>query len=317
LLPAIQAAREAARRTQCVNGIRQLAIATHNYVEARDELPPSGIVEEMQLNYAGRQYPVYNQMSGNMFSWVVLLLPYMEETSLYDQFDLTKTVLQQPANPQETTIASLLCPSDNAASRYFAFSGKRFAKANYAAYVSPFHGDLQLLYPGALVATGQKLSRITDGLSKTIVFAEIRTLDDHQDERGAWALPWNGATQLSLDMHHDTAVGGYFNYYTPLKSYSYQAQTPNTLGPNEDTLIDCPPQTLATAQLERMPCVQWNWPLGLNGYISAAPRSMHTGGVNCVYLDSHVDFIRDEIDPFAFAYLIDIRDSKVISDDGE
>ena len=46
-------------------------------------------------------------------------------------------------------------------------------------------------------------------------------------------------------------------------------------------------------------------------------RSMHVGGVNCAYLDSHVDFIRDDIDPFALAYLIDIRDSKVTSDDGK
>jgi prepilin-type N-terminal cleavage/methylation domain-containing protein/prepilin-type processing-associated H-X9-DG protein len=318
LLPAIQAAREAARRTQCVNGIRQLAIATHSYTETHDELPPSGIVAEKQLSYAGRQYPVYDQSSGNMFSWVVLLLPYMEESNLYDQFDLTKTVFQQTTNPQEKLIPALLCPSDAATGRYFGLSGKRFAKGNYAAYVSPFHGDLQLVYPGALIATGQKLSRITDGLSKTVVFAEVRTLDDTRDERGAWALPWNGATQLSLDMHHDTSVtGGYFAQYKPLASYAYQAQTPNTIGPNEDILVDCPSAMLVSAQLERMPCVRWSWSLGLSGYISAAPRSMHTGGVNCAYLDSHVDFIRDEIDPLALAYLVDIRDSKVTSNDGQ
>jgi prepilin-type processing-associated H-X9-DG protein len=250
-----------------------------------------------------------------MISWVVLLLPFIEESSLYDQFDQSKTVLQQPSNPQQASIPSLLCPSDSAANRLFGFSGKRFAKGNYAAYVSPFHGDLQLLYPGALIATGQKLSRITDGLSKTVVFAEVRTLDDTRDERGAWALPWNGATQLSLDMHHDTASGGYFAQYKPLASYAYQAQLPNTIGPNEDILIDCPSSMLVSAQLERMPCVRWSWSLGLGGYISAAPRSMHVGGVNVAYLDSHVDFIRDEIDPFAFAYLIDIRDSKVMSND--
>lgn len=317
LLPAIQAAREAARRTQCINGIRQLAVATHSYADVHGQLPPSGIVADVQLNYGGRQYPVYNQSSGNMFSWVVLLLPHMEETTLYDEFDQSKSVLQQASNPQEKMIPTLLCPSDSARNRYFGLSGKRFAKGNYAAYVSPFHGDLQLLYPGALIATGQKLSRITDGLSKTVVFAEVRTLDDSRDERGAWALPWNGATQLSLDMHHDTSVGGYFNQYVPVGTYAYQAQLPNTIGPNEDTLIDCPADMLVGAQLERMPCIKWVWSLGLSGYISAAPRSMHVGGVNCAYLDSHVDFIRDEIDPFALAYLIDIRDSKVTSNGGQ
>jgi prepilin-type processing-associated H-X9-DG protein len=261
---------------------------------------------------------VYDQRSGKMFSWVVLLLPFIEESSLYDQFDLSKTVLQQPSNPQEKPIPLLICPSDAAAGRYFGMSGKRFAKGNYAAYVSPYHGDLQMLYPGALIASGQKISRITDGLSKTVVFAEVRTLADTRDERGAWALPWNAATQLSLDMHHDTAgAGGYFAQYKPLATYAYQSQTPNTIGPSEDILVDCPADMLVRAQLERMPCVRWNWPLGLSGYISAAPRSAHIGGVNCAYLDGHVDFLRDEIDPFAFAYLIDIRDSKVTSDDGQ
>ena len=74
---------------------------------------------------------------------------------------------------------------------------------------------------------------------------------------------------------------------------------------------------LVNAQLERMPCITWEWPLGLSGYISAAPRSSHLGGVNAAYLDGHVDFIRDEIDPFIFAYLIDIRDAKVLSNDGQ
>jgi prepilin-type processing-associated H-X9-DG protein len=172
------------------------------------------------------------------------------------------------------------------------------------------HTDLQLVYPGALISTGQKLARISDGLSKTLCFTEVRTLDDERDERGVWALPWNGSTLLSLDMHHDTAPGGYFNEYIPIALYAYQAQMPNTTGPNEDVLLGCPPDMLADAQLQRMPCIKWIWSLGLSGYISAAPRSNHVGGVNASFLDGHVDFIRDEIDPFTLTYMIDIRDGK-------
>ena len=197
-------------------------------------------------------------------------------------------------------------------------ANKRFAKGNYAAYVSPMHTDLQLLYPGALISTGQKMSRITDGLSKTIVFSEVRTLDDTRDERGVWALPWNAASLLALDMHHDNAAqDGYFTEYAPLKAYAYQSQLPNTVGPNADVLLNCPDDMLVTAQLERMPCVTWAWQLGLSGYISAAPRSGHIGGVNVSYLDGHVDFLRDEIDPFVFSYLVDIRDAKALSNDGQ
>jgi prepilin-type N-terminal cleavage/methylation domain-containing protein/prepilin-type processing-associated H-X9-DG protein len=323
LLPAIQQAREAARRTQCVNNIRQLAIATHSYTDIHKKLPPSGIVAETTLKYGTRDYPVFDQRSGKMFSWVVVLLPYMEESNLYDQFDQTKTVLNQPNEPQQKTVPSLLCPSDAASGRlYFdpSFtSNKKFAKGNYAAYCSPMHSDLQLLYPGALISTGQKLGRIVDGLSKTIVFSEVRTLDDNRDERGVWALPWNASTLLSLDMHHDTNAngGGYFNQFKSSSAYAYQTQTPNTIGPNEDVLLGCPDDMLASAQTQRMPCIKWAWSLGLGGYISAAPRSSHIGGVNVAYLDGHVDFIRDEINSMTFANLIDIRDNEVLSNDGQ
>jgi prepilin-type N-terminal cleavage/methylation domain-containing protein/prepilin-type processing-associated H-X9-DG protein len=317
LLPAIQAAREAARRTHCTNNLKQIALATLNYTEAHGELPPSGIVEAKTLFLGSREYPVFDQKSGNMFSWAVLILTHLEESNLYSQFDLTRSILDQPNEPQAQQLEILMCPSDSARGRFYAdevhVAGKQFAKGNYAAYVSPFHGDLQLLYPGALISTGQKLSRITDGTSKTVVFAEVRTIDNPRDERGVWALPWNAASLLSLDMHHDSlSAGGIFNSYWPQKSYAYQSQLPNTIGPNADVLLHCPKDgTLINAQLEGMPCVQWNWPLGLSGYISAAPRSAHIGGVNAAYLDGHVEMLTNDIDPFTMAFLVDIRDSEV------
>jgi prepilin-type processing-associated H-X9-DG protein len=313
LLPAVQQSRESARRVQCLSNLKQVALATQSYVDAHKLLPPSGIVDRTFQTYRGKDYPVFDQRSGKMFSWAVLLLPYLEESNLYSQFDLSRRVLEQPHEPQAREVPAYLCPSDNARGRYYADDeftlGKRFAKGNYAAYVSPFHSDLQLIYPGALIATGQKLSRITDGTNKTIVFAEIRTLDHLQDERGAWALPWNTASLLALDMHHDQAKEDYLRNFWP--TLAYQAQMPNTIGPNADVLVRCPDDVLVQAQLERMPCVKWKWSLGLFGYISAAPRSAHMGGVNVAYLDGRADFLNDNVDPFTMAYLVDIRDSEV------
>ncbi|MFO0787950.1 MAG: DUF1559 domain-containing protein [Pirellulales bacterium] len=316
LLPAIQQAREAARRMQCGNNVKQLAIAAHGYVDTTRLLPPSGIVEQKRLPYGKISYPVFDQQSGKMFSWAVLLLPYVEETSLYNQFDQTKTVLEQASEPQAVQVPTFLCASDASRGRFYSdpefTKDKRFAKGNYAAFCSPMHTDLQLLYPGALISTGQKVSRIIDGLSKTLVFSEVRTLDDSRDERGAWALPWNAATLLAFDMHHDlSGAGSYMTEFLASPVYAYQTQTPNTVGPNEDVLLGCSEDLLVDAQLQRMPCIKWDWPLGLAGYISAAPRSAHPGGVNVAYLDGHVDFIRDDIDPFVLANLIDIRDNKV------
>jgi prepilin-type processing-associated H-X9-DG protein len=57
-----------------------------------------------------------------------------------------------------------------------------------------------------------------------------------------------------------------------------------------------------------MPCLTWEWALGLSGYISAAPRSLHAGGVNAAYLDGRVDFLRDEIDPIAMSLMIGVNE---------
>jgi prepilin-type N-terminal cleavage/methylation domain-containing protein len=316
LLPAVQAAREAARRTQCTNNLKQIALATLDYENVHGELPPSGLVGEEFIEFGGREYQVYKQRTGNMFSWVVLILPFLEEQNLFDQFDLTQHIFFQANRPQSEPLQVFMCPSDAGVPRSYHdtdYAGPiPYAKGNYAAYVSPFHGDIQMVYPGAIIATGQKLSRITDGASKTVAFAEVRTLDHPLDERGAWALPWNGATQLALDMHHDVEQsGGVYSEYWPQQQFAYQAQLPNSIGPNADVLIRCVPDALIDAQLQRMPCKRWDSPYGLNGYISAAPRSTHTGGVFAAYLDGHVEFIYDDIDPYTMAFLVDIRDSEV------
>ncbi len=314
LLPAVQAARESARRIQCKSNLKQLALAVLSYESARRILPPSGIVEEQEFSYDGPAYPVFDQRTGKMMSWVVVLLPYFEQNALYDLFDMKQSILAQRNEPQEAFIETLLCPSDLARGRSYSdpehTDGKSFAKGNYAAYVSPFHTDLQLLYPGALISTAQELRKITDGTNTTILFAEVRTMEHPLDERGAWALPWNGATLLSLDMHHDRNYDDYvpWNWDRVVR----QTQLPNFIGPNQDILMRCSLDSLAQAELERMPCAPWIYPVGLAGYSSAAPRSLHVGGVNSAYLDGHVEFLREDIDPFVLTYLIDVKGSEAV-----
>ena len=323
LLPAVQSAREAARRIQCQNHQRQIGLAIANYESAVGKLPPSGLVEsqtQIYRDFTGEKiYPVFVGTSGRMLSWVVTVLPYLEEASLADLFDTERSVLDQPGDPQAKYISVLGCPSDSAANRTFVEQTtdgreKVFAKGNYAAYASPFHLDLQMQYPGALVMGGQRVSRITDGLSKTIVTAEIRTLDNKRDERGAWALSWNAASLLAFDMHHyrnSSLISDTFRRYQMSLATAYQAQTPNHIGPNADTLIECGDEGLVDAQLAGMPCIQHVWEPGIFGYTSAAPRSLHPGGVYVGYLDGHIAFITDDIDPAVMAMEIGIHDQLV------
>ncbi len=204
LLPAVQAAREASRRTQCANNLKQLALAALNYEAANGLLPPSGLAATApDPKYPNLRVEVFDQGGGVKLSWVVLLLSYLDEPALFDQFDLTRDVTVQPRQPQAASVPSLLCPSDEANGRIYSVpkAGFQCAKGNYATYVSPFHVDLQLLYRGALIAGGQRLASIEDGTTATLIFSEVRTMDLATDERGAWALPWTGASLLAFDMH--------------------------------------------------------------------------------------------------------------------
>ena len=96
LLPAVQAAREAARRMQCSNNIRQLAIALHNYHDVNQTFP---------LNYR----PVV----GGTYSWMQAILPYVEQQNLYSQITMGGTVtLPNNTLVANTVIKTFRCPSD-------------------------------------------------------------------------------------------------------------------------------------------------------------------------------------------------------------
>src|SRR6478672_4686465 len=104
LLPSVQGAREAARRIECRNNLKQLGLAINNYENANKRYPPAGLVGPRTQDFLeGPFYP----RSGQMISWVVLVLPFMEEQSLYRQFDLHHSVLDQPGEPQAKHIKPL------------------------------------------------------------------------------------------------------------------------------------------------------------------------------------------------------------------
>jgi len=330
LLPAVQAAREAARQIQCANNLKQLALATLNFESANGILPRSGNQEIAELDSRGTLYDSVDITAGIQSSWTVELLPFIELQNLFDAFDLTQSIFEQASDPQAQFVSGFACPSDESQGRFFVDAdltqGKRFAKANYAAYVSPYHIDLQLIYPGALITTGQPLKRVEDGASSTIIFSEVRTIDIEKDPRGAWALPWEGSTTLSFDMHHRCSSGLGLRFCPEERNYRANpislglTQTPNvnkttTLGSQlvkiQDTIQNClrGSDHQNEADLESMPCTNSE----VAGYTSASPRSRHPGGVNVAYLDGHVDFVTNNVDEFSFAYRVSINDGQVDS----
>ena len=116
LLPAVQAAREAARRTECTNNLKQLALATHNYHDTYRVLPCN--------------------IGSNGFSWITLTLPFFEQGSLHDQLDfrypLSDTDNSNNRELVKEPIEALLCPSDPT-------PGVRTDLANSWPYPAPYN----------------------------------------------------------------------------------------------------------------------------------------------------------------------------------
>ena len=316
LLPAVQVAREAGRRVTCQNHIRQVGLAVANYQSARGHYPRSGIIGPPILSPGnGLGETELDPRTGRMHNWVIAILPHMEEGPLYDQFNLKLRLVDQPGSPQATEISMLLCPSDDARGRIYQHPlltrNKPFAKGNYAAYVSPVHVDMQHKQPGALVAHREnRIKHMVDGLSKTMLAAEIRTRDDPRDQRGAWALPWAGASVLAFDLHANYVPHDPLEPYDPDLTSLGQNQPPNNQGPNFDMLYECDEKG---SQLDRMPCARYDDFLFGNHWLSAAPRSRHDGGVYVVFLDGRVSFLVDEVDLVTMAYMIAINDYKPVN----
>lgn len=183
LLPAVQSAREAARRMSCSNNQKQLGLAMHNYLSSYNKWPNS--------RPADRQTPTPGRMS-----WAVVVLDFLEEGGLAKLYDKTKS-WDSPENVAAgaTVIPAFICPSAPGAPRRPAASGapanivgKSMGPADYLTmhrtrrrfFTANGLPDPGQDLVGALQSTGdRRIGEITDGLSKTILFMESAARPNH------------------------------------------------------------------------------------------------------------------------------------------
>jgi prepilin-type N-terminal cleavage/methylation domain-containing protein len=177
LLPAVQAAREAARRMSCGNNLKQLGLAIHNYHDVFKTFPPDAI---WHGNRAGTTSMLGDERN---YTWICLILPFLEQSPLHNQIDFARPALGvlnnipvQGGNARELAIPTLQCPSDYK----FVVMPRGFGTTSYAgnqgwdghrrrhrdinrAGVFPFYDPVNL-------------SDILDGTSNTIAIGEVTTL---------------------------------------------------------------------------------------------------------------------------------------------
>ena len=178
LLPAVQAAREAARRSQCVNNLAQLGLALQNYDAAHEMLPP-GVVDA-----AG---PIRNVPQGYHMSWLVQLLPYVEEQVTFQHVDFSVGAYDKKNEPvSKKEISVFTCPSDPGVSW-----GEGPSTSNYAGCHHDVEAPIDADNHGVFFLNSHVRSRdILDGASHTIFLGEKKIDADE--------LGWMSGTRSTL-----------------------------------------------------------------------------------------------------------------------
>ena len=313
LLPAVQAAREAARRMQCSNNVKNIALAFHNYHDSYNKLPLFASV------------PTRGAGQWEQFSALTMILPYIEEQALYD--DITTRWQNTPTpqdgwrighfvNARRTEIDPFFCPSDTRS------SGANTGNSNYAVCQGCTSGwNAGLAQQNGMFVRRKNnyidFASVTDGLSNTFMVAEHR-LGDHN---GGFYRP--GDVVRNQPMANNTAV-------YPNNTTNYDATFIETYGiacdgakanhhshGGRDWIAPMPAQTvfntLAPPNWQYPTCQQCAGCGWMDSRGVFPSRSLHNGGTTHGLGDGSVKFISDTVDAEFYCLIGNRNDGQPIS----
>jgi prepilin-type N-terminal cleavage/methylation domain-containing protein/prepilin-type processing-associated H-X9-DG protein len=332
LLPAIQAARESARRAQCTNNEKQLGIAFHNYENSRKYLPAGSTIagrlygfrfEDMMkaLNYEGKAIE---------WNWVTAILPYMEEGGVKDALDLVWKDLERDCfassgqaddvnsnryKVEHTVIAGLICPSDDAASQ--PMFNNRWSTAGLAVVAGLGGFGQGLWYTGSMGPT------IPDQCAFGVIsdapnFARVCMGSSFGSEQDGTPYPGGTASPCSLSgktpcVQKGLYVGMFGRMQNTFKGRKFSEVTD---GLSKTYMAG---ETLPAHWFNN--CVFcWNFPMSsthiplsnmetdfnADGNIdrrfwrTSGSKGMHPGGANMLMGDGSVQFVSEEIDYYTW-----------------
>jgi prepilin-type N-terminal cleavage/methylation domain-containing protein len=275
LLPAVQQAREAARRTQCKNNLKQLGLALHNYHDVHLQFP-LGVL--------------------NKHNWRIATLPMLEQSAAYNQLDFVSSTVGFAGNVTDANtpvlkswkVASHICPSSPLDSNpnYGGWNPNRYQGHHYAAIGGAYNAGYGTCYSfyGVMCDNGplqinraMSIAKITDGTSNVMLVAE-------QSDR----VKWTGAASWEfVDNKSQGPSGMRGGWYGPGNTTVGTSQTSQAAGMS--TVIYGP----------NAPCGDF-FQCGVVYSNSTNLASAHTGGIHVLMGDGAVRFVSDSIDLTTF-----------------
>jgi prepilin-type N-terminal cleavage/methylation domain-containing protein len=303
LLPAVQQAREAARRSQCKNNLKQIGLGLHNYHDIYNAFP----IGRLRNTY----YNANNWSTGN-YTWLARLLPQIDQAAIYNTIDFSyagssNSTFDGNGGPHSTNpggarrqiISAFRCPSDPGRGG-IVFRGPdgstatgpapdfSYGQTNYVGSAGSW--TLEQNPPKGVFATNSfvNVRDILDGTSNTAIASETIIGFPHLNVNGTGSPEVCAATLGTLESTPANTSGNSWFY----SYWAYQFAFTSWYPPNNSKNYDC------AANSDRL----------------APARSMHTGGVHATLADGSVRFVTENIDATVWQHIGDRADGNTIGE---
>lgn len=284
LLPAVQQAREAARRTQCKNNLMQIGLALHNYMMAHEMLPPG------TQNDIG---PIVSQEgAGYHMGWLTQILPQLDQLNVYDHIDFKNSVYD-PANlaVRQQRISTLACPSDPSP------GGTTASGTSYCGVHNDFETPIDVNQNGVLFLNSSiRFEQIRDGSTNTAFILET------QQGTGS-ALGWMSGTRSSL---RNAVIA------SPIPTAPTSAVTTGQSQAVPEITYQAHASSQASFNSAALRQEMANSASGVE--FVGGGGSFHAGGSHSLLGDGSVRFISSNIDPKTLRNLANRADGEMMKD---